>query len=271
MGWQGAPVAYSNRNGMRAGTLISLVDRAWWSRCWRKGRELARQQDFLLLAAVVGTLLLVWAFIGVASEVFEGDTDSFDRMVLIALRNSADPSKVIGPPIVTEMMRDLTALGGVVVIAYITLAVAGFLVLARKPRALIAMLLASGGGILMSQLLKGLYARPRPDVVPQLSYVSTSSFPSGHSALSAIVYLTLGAMLARLVNRPMLRIYIIGNAILLTFAVGVSRVMLGVHYPTDVLAGWTVGAAWALGCWAVMRALQRRNAVEKPQGPKQAT
>ena len=91
---------------------------------------------------------------------------------------------------------------------------------------------------------------------------STSSFPSGHSSLSAVIYLTLAVLLSRLLERRALRVYVIGVAALLTLTIGISRVALGVHYPSDVLAGWTLGFGWALLCWTGMGVLQRRGAVE---------
>jgi undecaprenyl-diphosphatase len=151
------------------------------------------------------------------------------------------------------------------VLVLVTLAVLGFLLLARKYHALLLLLGATLGGLLLNILLKSYYERPRPTVVPHLSDVRTPSFPSGHSMLSAVVYLTLGAMLARLVERRRLKLYFVAVALLLAFLVGVSRVYLGVHYPTDVLAGWAIGLAWAVLCWLVTQYLQRRGAVEKPE------
>jgi undecaprenyl-diphosphatase len=102
--------------------------------------------------------------------------------------------------------------------------------------------------MLLSNLLKDLFHRARPALVPHESYVFNSSFPSGHSMLSAVAYLTMGALLARAQTRRRLRAYLLLTAGLLTFLVGVSRVYLGVHWPTDVLAGWTAGVTWAI-CW----------------------
>jgi undecaprenyl-diphosphatase len=102
--------------------------------------------------------------------------------------------------------------------------------------------------LIISIVLKDAFARPRPQLVPHLSYVTSYSFPSGHSMLSAIVYLTLGTLLSRLVKPLKIKMYIIGIALLLTFLVGISRVYAGVHYPTDVLAGWAAGLTWALVC-----------------------
>ena len=140
----------------------------------------------------------------------------------------------------------------------------GFLLLSRKYQALAMLLLCIGGGLLLSTLLKDIIDRPRPNVVPRLSYVATTSFPSGHSMLSAIVYLTLGTFLARLVQPLRLKLYFLFVAMMLSVLVGLSRVYLGVHYPTDVLAGWAAGLAWAVLCWLLARYLQHRGTVEKP-------
>jgi undecaprenyl-diphosphatase len=118
----------------------------------------------------------------------------------------------------------------------------------------------------VSTVLKAAFERPRPDLVPHGSYVSTASFPSGHSMMAAVVYLTLGALLARVEPDRRVKVFILTAAVLLALLVGVSRVYLGVHWPTDVLAGWTVGAGWALLFWLVARALQRRGSVETDKG-----
>jgi undecaprenyl-diphosphatase len=142
----------------------------------------------LLLIVVCGT----WAFIAIAGEVSEGDTQAFDRWAVKSLRRADNPAVPIGPTWLAEVGRDLTALGGVAVLTLFTLIVAGYLWLDRKRRATIFLLVSIGGGLLVSQTLKAFFHRPRPDVVPHLSQVYTASFPSGHAMLSAVVYLTLG-------------------------------------------------------------------------------
>jgi undecaprenyl-diphosphatase len=220
--------------------------------------------DLVLLLALLVPVLGVLAFFKVAGAVRAGQTQSLDEHILRALRSPDDPNVPIGPPWAGEVGRDFTALGGVAFLVLVTLAVAGFLLLCRKYAAIVFLLVAIGGGLLLSTLLKGSFDRPRPTVVPHLSYVATSSFPSGHSMLSAVVYLTLGALLARLVTPVRLKLYFLAVALVLTALVGMSRAYLGVHYPTDVLAGWAAGLAWAVLCWLVARYLQRRGAVEKP-------
>jgi undecaprenyl-diphosphatase len=115
----------------------------------------------------------------------------------------------------------------------------------------------------LSSALKALFRRPRPEVVPHLMRVYSSSFPSGHSIISAVVYLTLGALLARTFRQRRFKFYFLAVAVVLTGLVGVSRVYMGVHYPTDVLAGWTAGLVWATLCWLVDRHLQRRGKIEQ--------
>ncbi len=217
------------------------------------------------LATLVLLILVpagVWAFVVLADAVTEGETESFDERVLLALRNRAVVSDPLGPAWVEDMGRDVTALGGTAFLTLLTLAVSGYLLLDSKRHAALLVLIAVGGGVLLSATLKLGFARPRPDLFPHGQYVSTASFPSGHSMVSAVTYLTLGALLARVQSRPALKAYVLILAALLTFAVGASRVYLGVHWPTDVLAGWTAGATWALLCWLVARWLQRRGQVE---------
>ena len=182
-----------------------------------------------------------------------------DREVVRALRDPHDPARPLGPHWLPETARDATALGGVPVLMFITCAVAGFLALSGKGRSLWLVLGATLGGLVVSLVLKEGFARPRPDVVPHLTETLTASFPSGHSMLSAVVYLTLALQVSALLPRRRLKAYVIVIALLLTLLIGLSRVYLGVHYPTDVLAGWSAGLAWALGSALVARALRRRD------------
>jgi undecaprenyl-diphosphatase len=119
-----------------------------------------------------------------------------------------------------------------------------------------------GGGMIVSTLLKFGFERPRPDLVPHATQVYTASFPSGHAMLSAVVFLTLGALLARVHKPRRVKLFFLSLAVVLTMLVGCSRVYLGVHWPSDVLAGWCVGAAWAGLCWYAALLLQRKGKVE---------
>ena len=216
-----------------------------------------------ILLSLGGLSLFAFAFVKLAGEVLEGDTASLDRTILLALRNPADLSDPIGPAWLEETGRDLTALGGHAVLGIVTLAATGYLVLARKRRAALFVLGAIAGGMLLSAALKIGFERPRPDLVPHGTRVYTASFPSGHAMLSAVTYLTLGALLARVQPRRRVKVFLIALAAALTLTVGASRVYLGVHWPTDVLAGWCGGTAWALFCWTIVLYLQRKGQVEK--------
>jgi undecaprenyl-diphosphatase len=199
---------------------------------------------------------LLFAFGFIAQGVTKGRTSAFDRKLMLALRTSADPTVPIGPAWLPEVARDITSLGSIVVLTMLTLAVVGYLFLAGTPVVAWLMLLAVFGGIALNDLLKLAFARVRPDFVPHGAQVFTLSFPSGHAALSAIAYLTIGALLARSQPSAAIGLYFMALAALLTVLVGVSRIYLGVHYPTDVLAGWCIGAAWAMACWVIMARLQ---------------
>lgn len=225
---------------------------------WLTGREP------LVLFVLLLTAVAVWSFIEITDEVIEGSTQDFDQRVVRAMRQPNNPAEPIGPRWLHEFGRDATALGGVGALVLYTTIVVGYLWLDRKRRMVGFVLVSIVGGLLLSSGLKAIVSRPRPDVVPHLSIVYSSSFPSGHSMLSAVVYLTLGSLLAATTQQTVLRIYVLAVAVLLSVIVGVSRVYLGVHYPTDVLAGWVAGLGWALLCWLVARWMQRRRKVEQP-------
>ena len=205
---------------------------------------------------------LLFVFGLVAQIVVEGKSSTFDRSIILAFRDPDNLSALVGPAWVQEAARDLTSLGSIIVLVIITAAVAGYLFLARKQAAAWLMLFAVCGGIALSDLLKFAFARPRPDFVAPAARVFTTSFPSGHATLSAITYLTIAALLARSQSSSKIGRYFIVLAALLTILIGISRIYLGVHYPTDVVGGWCIGAAWALGCWVLMSWLQHGGLVE---------
>jgi len=224
----------------------------------------ARNIEPVVLLSLLVVVAGVWGFVSLADYVLEGKTQAFDERMLIALRRPDNPAQPIGPTWLAEVGRDITALGGVAVLVLATTAVIGFLWLRRQFGMLTFVLIATLGGLGLGALLKAVFARPRPAIVPHLSQAYTSSFPSGHSLMSAVVYLTLGALVAAVVSQQRLKIYVLAVALSVTGLVGLSRVYMGVHYPTDVLAGWMTGLAWAALCWLAARWLQRRGAVEAP-------
>ena len=221
---------------------------------------LGRHELAVLLA--VGALATgVWLFAALADEVMEGGTRKFDNTLLLALRRPGD-LQPLGPPALLNAARDITALGGPSVLTLLTIAVSLFLALDGKKHMALFVCGSIGSGLLVSNLLKDSFDRLRPDIVPHEVYAASYSFPSGHSMLSALTYLTLGAILARAHERKLLKAYFLLTAVFLTVLIGVTRVYLGVHWPTDVLAGWTAGAVWALLCWLLARWLQSRRALE---------
>jgi undecaprenyl-diphosphatase len=220
--------------------------------------------DARLLLSLLGVALSVWAFVLVAGLMTRGRVQAFDEQLMLGLRVDGNPSQPLGPAWLPGAVRDVTALGSAPVLLIFVLAVAGALAARRQYHALVLLVAASAGGILLNELLKGLFARPRPDLALRLTDVRSLSFPSGHAMQSAIIYLTLATFLARAVQARALKAYFVAFAFLLSFLVGFSRVYLGVHYPSDVLAGWCAGLAWALVCWTLERHLQHRGKVEPP-------
>jgi undecaprenyl-diphosphatase len=224
---------------------------AGWRRPFQHLTRLERHEISWLLIALGGSILLL-AFLKLASEVMEGETLAFDTKLLRALRNPADPARLIGPPWLQSALLDLTSLGSPVILGLVVLAVVGFLLLQTRYRtALFA--------------LKNSFERTRPNAVPHLRDVASPSFPSGHALTSAVVYLTLGAVLMHVSKGRITKIYCLTTAMILTLLAGVSRVCLGVHYPTDVIAGWIVGLLWASLCWGAAQTLERRTGMKAEQ------
>jgi undecaprenyl-diphosphatase len=226
-------------------------------KAWSDHHEKATLLILVLVAAGV------WGFIELADEVLEGETAAFDAWLLTAMRTPGDLADPVGPGWLEEMARDFTAMGGVALLAFLSVATCGFLAMRHRYATMVYIVAAVVGGLIISTLLKFSINRARPDLVPHLSIVETPSFPSGHSLMAAVVYLTLGVLMAQTQPNRRLRAYLISLAIVLVLAVGISRVYVGVHWPTDVVSGWLVGASWALLCWYVMLLLQRRGYVPK--------
>ncbi len=220
------------------------------------------EAPLLAIIAIVGGLLL--AFLQIADGMGDGDMEAFDNGILMLFRDPTNIDQVIGPEWVHEMVRDITALGSFSLLGLIVCVVCICLLLSRMRGAAILVLVSVISGTILSTVLKMGYNRPRPDLTA-MSTQFTASFPSGHAMLSAVTFMTLGAVLARLAPTRALQIFSIAAAIFLTVIVGVSRVYMGVHYPSDVLAGWSLGAAWALLCSSVALVLQRRGSVDRPK------
>lgn len=198
-----------------------------------------------------------WVFLRVADVVQDRGGHPLDETILKWFRQPGDLGQLRGPWWMGEVMRDLTALGSPLILGLLTFVTMGYLVVSRRPHAAWLVTLSAAGGGWLNFALKEWYDRPRPVVVPSLTVVSGLSFPSGHAQIATIVFLTVASVMARLATTPARRVYILSTALLLSLLVGISRVALGVHYPTDVLAGWMVGVIWSLLLAGLVRALQR--------------
>ncbi len=210
----------------------------------------------LLPLAVLAGLLAV--FLKLADDILEGEGHAFDTAILLAFR-TANPSDPVGPPWLEHLMLDITALGGYAVLTLFSAIAVGYLLIQRQKASAMLVIVSGVGGTVLNNVLKWGFDRPRPDLVAHLTEVSTLSFPSGHAMLSAVIYLTLGALLARSQKTRPLRAYVMAVAMVLTLLVGISRIYLGVHWPTDILAGWCMGGAWAVFCLVLVRYLSGKS------------
>lgn len=216
------------------------------NRGWTRRLE---TRALLLAVAISGAL---WTFFVTAGEVLEGETRRLDRRLLLLLRNPLDPADPLGPRSLEEAVRDVTALGGFTVLAVVTtVAALAFLFHGRRRHALLLVATVLAAQV-SGEFAKSFYGRARPDLVPHGMYVYSASFPSGHSTMAAATYLTLAVLLASLEPARRAKALVFCVAAILVLSIGVSRVYLGVHWPTDVLAGWCLGSAWALAAWFIL-------------------
>lgn len=199
----------------------------------------------LLLFAAAG----IFIFLDIASEIREDELRDFDEATLLMMREPGNPADPAGSARIEEMARDLTALGSFTILTIVSVIGISVALFAGRPKLALSALVAVLSGVLVMNLLKSGYSRDRPDLVEHATPVHDASFPSGHTTMASIVYLTLGIMLARTQQRKRVRIFVTVLAVLITVSVGVSRVYLGVHWPTDVMAGWALGTVWAVLFW----------------------
>lgn len=206
--------------------------------------------EITILLSLLACVLGLWGFLELTDEILENEIFGYDEWLLNSLRRGGNP---VGPPWMPEVMRDITSLGSTAVLVIVLASVSGFLALQKKFRSALLTIITAGSGVLVVIALKYFLARERPDIITHMVEVTSLSYPSGHAMMSAVVYLTLASMVALLQDHRRTKIYSIVMALLLTFLIGSSRVYLGVHYPSDVLAGWSMGLAWASLCWLVVR------------------
>ena len=220
---------------------------------WRR----LERAELKLLVIGLGLCGVLFLFIRLAGEVMKGDTQTFDVQIIRSLHSAADPAQPIGPAWMEGVLIDVTALGSPIVLGLIVLIITGYLLLEARYVTAVIVLLSSISGEILNETLKVFFERPRPSVVTHLRTVVTASFPSGHAIESAIIYLTLGALLMRVVEGRITKVYCMAMAMFLTLIVGVSRVFLGVHYPSDVLGGWMLGFFWAAVTFLVTQRFER--------------
>jgi undecaprenyl-diphosphatase len=227
---------------------------------WRRVLDRRRHPFYVRIGL---TALLVWVFASLADEVLDGETIAFDTAVTGFFREPGDTHDPWGPVWFEEAMRDVTGLGSITVLGFVLLATVLYLSLSGARRTALFVAFAVSGGALLSTGLKLLFDRPRPEV-EAAARVFSASFPSGHATVSAVVYLTLGLLLAEASRSRRIKAYFLALGLIMTIVVGISRVYLGVHFPTDVLAGWAIGSAWALACWAGYALLLGRRSETNP-------
>ena len=209
-----------------------------------------------LLVVALGTL----TFIEVADDMREPDGQAFDQAVLHAVRPFADdPGRPWGPWWLKEAAADLTSLGGISVLTLFALIARGFMLIQGKRLSALLLVVGLAGGVALSEGLKALFERDRPPLEFQAVETLNASFPSGHALLSTVFYLTLGVMLTRAFPRKRMKAYVMGCGILIALLIGLTRIYLGAHWASDVFAGWSVGAAWAMLLWLAAYAIGRRQ------------
>ena len=206
-----------------------------------------------LLAAIVFVAGTIWGVLWLRGEIREGETTRFDRALILALRQAADPNRLRGPAWLEETARDITALGGFTVLGLVTVAALAALIVYRRWWQAIVFGTAAVGAQVLAETIKNVVGRPRPTFVARYDLIASSSFPSGHSMMALAIYFTLAAIVTAGELRPAARGLLMVGSVALVTAIGVSRVYLGVHWPTDVLAGWALGSAVALVAWLALR------------------
>jgi undecaprenyl-diphosphatase len=200
--------------------------------------------------ALIAVIVLSLVFVTVDGLGVFG-AERLETLLIRSLRSLGNPDRMIGPPIVEESMRDFSALGGYAVLIMVSICFSIFALVELSRETFRFFVVTVVGGFFLNVLLKSLVQRDRPAIVPHLSLVEGStSFPSAHATMSVVVFVTIGLVLStRTRDRHLQRLFSI-FPVWLSFVIGVSRVCMGVHYPTDILGGWALGLLWT---WAAFR------------------
>jgi len=229
-----------------------------------QGTAPARRGGWAWPALALFAVSLVLLGVHLADELIEGEAFSFDTRLLLALRVPGHPQTPIGPSWLLQSAVDISALGGYTLMWLFGVTGLAWLLMLHKRAEAAGIAASLIGSSVIDGWLKHLIARPRPELVPHLVQVTNASFPSGHAMVSSAVYLTLALMLAEGVEIDgwrgrAARVAVVAFFSALAVLIGMSRVYLGVHWPSDVLAGWCFGTAWALLAWMGDRWLGRRR------------
>lgn len=223
---------------------------------WRRALRIART-EIAALSALLVIALGVMAFVELADDMTEADGQMFDLQVLHWLQPVAGEPR--GPWWLHEAAADLTSLGGISVLTLFAVIAFSFLLIQRKRLSALLLVVGLLGGVCLSEGLKALFERERPPLAYQAVETLNASFPSGHALLSTVFYLTVGVMLTRAFPQKRFKAFILGCAITIAMLIGLTRVYLGAHWASDVIAGWCAGAAWAMALWLVAYAVERRQ------------
>ena len=221
--------------------------------------EVLTRHGWVPIAALLMALAGAFAFIELADEVLEKETVTFDQRLFDAI---AGRYQRLGPGS-QEMWRDLSALGGATVIILLSTGVATFLLLRRQWRSAAFLAISVVGGLILSSLIKQAIDRARPELLEHHALPGSPSFPSGHATHAAVVYLAIAILLTKLVESVRLKAYILTAGLLVPLLVGISRIALAVHWPTDVLGGWLIGLAWGLLVYTAATYMQARGGIEQ--------
>ncbi len=218
-----------------------------------------KKGDIKIILVILFVAFALYLFIEFSSEMAEGELTAIDNIILQALRNPQNPKELIGPPGLLAFMQSVSYLGGIYVLSAVSTIAAMFFMLKKRTRTCLLFILSVTSGSALMVLLKYVFDRPRPDIVPHLGEFSLGSYPSGHSMVSAIVYLTIGALLARSTKSLKMRAIYLSIAGVFVFLIGISRAFLGVHYPSDILAGWCAGVIWSALSYLLAKFLLRKK------------
>ncbi|MFC5344259.1 phosphatase PAP2 family protein [Brevundimonas staleyi] len=222
----------------------------------RRAATVARA-EFAALGALAIVTLGIMTFVEIADDMTEADGQAFDQMVLQWMQPIAGQPR--GPWWLQEAAGDITSLGGIAVLGLFAIVAIGMLLILRKRLSALLLVVGLAGGVALSEGLKAIFERERPPAVYQAVATLNASFPSGHALLSTVFYLSVAVMMTRAFPKKRLKAYVLGVGMVFALMVGLTRVYLGAHWASDVMAGWCVGAAWAMALWLVSYAVERRQ------------